>query len=122
MFTTGSRRWVFAVLVLSLVFAACSRREPAPDAETPRVEPVETTAQALNPNPQVADFALYATNSISVQNSVVVNGADVGVQNAGSGPFLVTGFELAIGGSSTVNTARNVIGDSVQLGPLCQRG
>ena len=85
MFTTSSRCWVFAVFVMSLVITACSRKEPTPEAEPPRVDPVETAAQPLNPNPQVADFALYATNSISVQNSVVVNGADVGVKNTGSG-------------------------------------
>jgi hypothetical protein len=73
-------------------------------------------SQALNPNPQVADFALFATNSISVGTSVTVSGGDIGVKNAGAGPFLVSGFELAIGGTSQVNAARNVIADSIQLG------
>jgi hypothetical protein len=104
-------------LGLSFVFAACARREPVPDAtERSTVEPVATASQALNPNPQVADFALFATNSISVGTSVTVSGGDIGVKNAGAGPFLVSGFELAIGGTSQVNAARNVIADSIQLG------
>ena len=45
---------------------------------------------------QVADFAVYASNSVLLMDRVVVNGGDVGVQLAGSGPFLEAGYPLGL--------------------------
>jgi len=70
---------------------------------------------ALNSNPQITDFAVYAQNSAALWDRATVSGGDLGVRLAGTGPFLVSGYELALASQAQVATTRNVIANRVQL-------
>src|SRR6185436_10212300 len=76
----------------------------------------ESRSSALNANPKVSDFALLASNSIAVSEAANVSGGDLGVIRIGSGPFLVSDFEFAIGEKGLVSTTRSILADSVRLG------
>lgn len=70
---------------------------------------------ALNQQPTINDFVVYAQNSLSIRDRAQVNGGDVGVKDIGTGPFLEPNFELSVINSARVETSRSVIGDSVKL-------
>jgi len=86
----------------------CQRTEPSKPA-------VESRALALNANPQTTSFAIYAQNSAALRDRVAVSGGDVGVKVAGTGPFLVSGYELALVSQATVELSHNVIANRVLL-------
>jgi RHS repeat-associated protein len=96
-----------AVAVFAMSMAGCSRKEPAPSAGA--------FPAALNSNPQITNFAVYAQNSATLRDRTVLMGGDVGVHVAGTGPFLVTGYELALAASVQVDTTHNTIANRVLL-------
>src|SRR5450432_1396805 len=109
-FFRRSLRATLPCLGLAALVVSCSREHHASD------EQLGQTAAAINANPKVSDFAIYAANSISLGEQSLVVGGDIGVINAGPGPFLVPGFSLALGEKSQVNPARNLLANSVLLG------
>jgi hypothetical protein len=70
---------------------------------------------ALNSNPQTTNFAVYAQNSATLRDRAAVSGGDVGVRVAGTGPFLVSGYELALVNDAHVDTSHNVISNRLLL-------
>jgi hypothetical protein len=74
--------------VLAISIAGCARKEPAPGEGT--------SPAALNASPQITNFAVYAQNSATLRDRTVLTGGDIGVHVAGTGPFLITGYELAL--------------------------
>jgi hypothetical protein len=74
-----------------------------------------TAQQALNLSPGAGNFVLYATNSQSIGDRSVVAGGDVGVQLAGTGPFLVPGYELSLSSGAQVGTTQTLLADSILL-------
>lgn len=106
----GRVGWLRLCVLAALAAFGCSRKE----------SPVEGTAtasaaEALNPSPQVRDFVLFATNSMALGANAIANDGDVGVKNIGAGPFLVSGYELAVGSGTQSSTSRNLLADSVLL-------
>jgi hypothetical protein len=95
--------------VASLIVGGCSKREPL------RVESGGESASPLNSNPVITNFAVYAQNSVSLQDRATVSGGDVGVHVAGTGPFLVTDYELALTFQAQVDVTHNVIANRVLL-------
>src|SRR4051794_37922219 len=96
-----------------------SRESPSAKAspsEPPSSEKVAVVAPALNANPKTPDFAIEAANSIRIQSNGKITGGDVGARGNGSGPFLSNGVALDIGSNAIIDTARNSIADSIQLG------
>ena len=96
-----------AVAVLAISIAGCARKEPAPGEAT--------SAAALNASPQIANFAVYAQNSATLRDRAVLTGGDIGVHVAGTGPFLVSGYELALVANVQVDTTHNTIANRVLL-------
>ena len=97
----------FAVLAVGA--AGCSRKEPQ------AADSVSVSAAALNATPQITDFAVYAHNSATLRDRATVLGGDVGVRLAGTGPFLISGYELALASEAQVETTHNVIANRVLL-------
>ncbi len=102
-------RAAVAVAALTISAASCLQENP-PTAEVEGAPPA-----ALNSSPQITDFAVYAQNSATLRDRTVLTGGDVGVHVAGSGPFLVAGYELALSASVQVDTTHNVIANRVLL-------
>jgi len=105
-------RLTAAVAVAGLAFsvAGCSPKEPLRADEG-----AGNSAAPLNTNPKTTDFAVYAQNSATLQDRATVTGGDVGVRLAGSGPFLVSGYELALTFDASVDTAHNVMANRLLL-------
>jgi hypothetical protein len=76
---------------------------------------VGVSPAALNASPQITNFAVYAQNSATLRDRATVAGGDVGVRLAGTGPFLVSGYELALASEAQVETTRNTIANRVLL-------
>src|SRR6185436_15677449 len=106
--TTGSKAVSVALACGCLWLAACSR-------DKREAEAVAKATAALNTNPKLSDFALYASNSLVIGESAVVSGGDLGVTNAGTGPLLVNGFALAVSEKAQLSSGRSLIADSVLL-------
>jgi len=70
-----------AVAVLAIGAAGCSPREPLSD------EGAGVSAAALNSNPQITNFGVYAQNSATLRDRAVLTGGDVGVQVKGTGGY-----------------------------------
>ena len=79
-----------AVAVLAISATACSQKGGLSD------EVEGASPAALNSNPQITNFGVYAQNSATLRDRVALSGGDVGVSVKGTGPFLVTGYELAL--------------------------
>src|SRR5437870_4512601 len=110
------RRVVGAIVAASLL--SCSMRDPGPspaESTGPTRTSTEAVTAASAPSPPVADFVLYAANSIDVEEGAAVRGGHVGVKDIGKGPFLVPGFELAVEKNAVVDANKSVFGDSVLL-------
>ena len=91
-----------------LLLGACSRNEPQP-------ADLASSTEALNAAPKIADFAIYAQNSVALKDRVVVSTGDVGVKNVSAGPTLVQNYELALTSQAQVDTAHNVIANRILL-------
>jgi hypothetical protein len=94
-----------AVAVIAVV--GCSSSEPAPN--------LVVAESALNANPQITNFVVYGQNSATLRDRTVLSGGDVGVRAKGTGPFLVSGYELALAAGVRVDTTRNLIANRVLL-------
>jgi len=70
---------------------------------------------ALNASPLITNFAVYAQNSATLRDRTTLSGGDIGVHVAGTGPFLITGYELALASSVQVDTTHNTIANRVLL-------
>ena len=73
------------------------------------------SAAALNASALITNFGVYAQNSATLRDRTVLTGGDVGVHVAGTGPFLVTGYELALVAGVQVDTTHNTIANRVLL-------
>jgi RHS repeat-associated protein len=101
-----------ATMLLAGAPFGCAREEAkGSSAETPKVSPT-----ALNSDPILFDFVLYATNSIELQASTGVSGGDIGVEPTGTGSFLFPGFELAVHEQARIEATHSLLGGSVWLG------
>ena len=87
----------------------CSRNEAVP------ARSAAVSTAALNSNPQTTNFAVYAQNSATLRDRAAVSGGDVGVRVAGTGPFLVAGYELALVSDAHVDISHNVISNRLLL-------
>lgn len=76
---------------------------------------VAARSEGIEPSPPVGTFAILAANSVWLQDRAQVIGGHVGVQRAGSGPFLFNGFELALQHDARVDPLFNVYGHSTRL-------
>jgi hypothetical protein len=105
----GTVRFVelLAAAMVSLTVCGCSKEDPN--------ENVAAETESLNTNPKVSDFAVYAQNSATLRDRVVVSSGDVGVRNVSTGPTLIAGYELALASQAQVDTKRNVIANRVLL-------
>ena len=75
-----------------------------------------TTKDRLRTNPALADFAVYASNSVSLMDRAQVQGGDVGVEHAGTGgPFLVMSYEAALAADSRIETTHDLLAEDVFL-------
>jgi hypothetical protein len=103
-------RLVRAVGLTSVValVAACAKHEGPGGADA--VEQTKDTGSALNGNPQIGDFVLYAERSVKLAGSDVVSFGDVGVRSAAGPAF---GPQLAVGEYSEV--PGNLLAPSVSL-------
>ncbi|HEX9641444.1 MAG TPA: hypothetical protein VGB13_09030, partial [Candidatus Krumholzibacteria bacterium] len=72
--------------------------------------------------PAFESFALYAGNSILLRDGAQVAGGHVGVERSGTGPFLLSGFELAADEEVTIDAELGFYGDSVRLGSMASFG
>lgn len=111
-------------LTLPMVAVACSSAEPTASEGTDTPDTTGSSSQALNTNPVLTDFALYAANSIDHQ-SLQTLGGDVGVRSEASGETLVPGFELVLGAPfkpTHVSALHDVIAPRIQLNALSTVG
>jgi hypothetical protein len=97
----------------ALAIAGCSEHGPSA---------VESDKAALNANPQITDFAVYAQNSASLMDRAGVVGGDVGVRLVGTGPFLGGAYELTMVGGAHVDPARNVLANRLLLRDQARAG
>jgi hypothetical protein len=95
--------------VLAIGTVGCSPKGP-PSDEVEGASPA-----ALNASPQITNFAVYAQNSATLRDRAALSGGDLGVRVAGTGPFLVTGYELALVSGAQVDTTHNTIANRVLL-------
>ena len=102
-------RLALVAAVLAVDVAGCSRKDPGGGSS------VSVSTSALNTSPKTTDFAVYAQNSATLRDRTTVSGGDVGVRLAGSGPFLVAGYELALVSDVQVDTTRSVIANRLLL-------
>ena len=63
----------------------------------------------------VSSFCIFATNSVWVRPGAVINSGNIGVQDAGPGPWLNADSELTIGKNVQVADGIALYGDSVML-------
>ena len=99
----------------TFVVVACDPGERARTAE-----PLGTSRAALNTNPQLSIFVLFATHSITLGNSVYVYEGDVGVSTLDSSVAnqLVVGTNDVLGVYAIDNgwdTPTNILSPSVSL-------
>lgn len=105
---TTARGLAFAIGLAVAVVVACG---PEHDDQGS----VGSTREELRTNPDVSTFAIYASNSLEILDRGNVQGGDVGVENASSGPFLVTGFEAALTADSKIDMSHDLLADQVSL-------
>jgi len=84
--------WLFVVLVICLVPAAQSQ-----------------------PTPDIASFSVFATNSIWLRQNSTINSGNIGVEDAGLGPWLDSQSEVTVGYNVFVADGISVYGDSVKI-------
>lgn len=101
--------------VLALLAIGCSQEEAFEQDASSESLAVEHVSEALNSSPVTNDFVVYAKNSIKVGDRSRINGRDVGVKQAGSGPFLQSGYELAFSAQSRGDPSRSILANRVLL-------
>jgi hypothetical protein len=63
-----------------------------------------------------SDVAIFATNSIRIDNGAQVTSGHVVVNNASSGPTLSPGVELRLGNNVQTSSGFAIVADSIQIG------
>ena len=102
---------LMVAVVFGLLAGGCHRREVPADTAQP-------AGATLNASPKVGDFVVEAQNSVRLQTGgVAVSGGDLGARGTGTGTFLSGGVAIDLLTGVQVQSTRNVIADSVRLGP-----
>jgi hypothetical protein len=83
---------------------------------TPGCQDAIQTALFFGEEPLFARFAIFAFNSIWLQDQVTVSSGNLGVQAASAGPVLSSGMEICLDKDVQANGAQ-IHGDSVMIGP-----
>jgi len=99
-----------------LVVGCCVRRSPACfSSKLSATVAVAVLAIGATACPQITNFGVYAQNSATLRDRAALSGGDVGVSMKGTGPLLVTGYELALVIGAQVDATHNTIANRVLL-------
>ena len=100
------------VLVLGLALAVIVACGPSQDHDD---EHTDSTKEPLRTNPTLGDFAVYASNSVSLMDRASVQGGDVGVEHSSNGPFLVAGYEASLVADAKIDATHDLLAEDVYL-------
>ena len=118
----SARGWTNATTALRLAVTGALLWSCSSDTHTPSGlshEATGKTSQALNTNPTIGNFVLYAERSIKLGAFDQVTGGDVGVAATAVSSF---GPQLVVGDHVQVDTANSLLSPSTTLGSKAQVG